>query len=1175
MESARNENECLGAEAWREIAAGLMPPEQTLACIEHASGCESCGPQFREAVAEASRLNAELTEAEQKQVASLASARVEWQQRLARQIAAATASERRPSPQRSKWLAVPRLAMAGAALLALVGVGIWVVGSWIILERKQVATATRLLARAYSEQRTLELRMGDATYAPLRISRGPADSFTSRPPALLKAEALIASQLETHPSDASWLQAKARADVLEGKYDAAIEALRRAVELQPGSPALLADLATAYFQRARTENDRAEDFGTAYEYLSQALKIQPDDAVALFNRAIVAEHESLYRQALDDWEHYLRLDSGSAWAGEARERAEAVRDKLKEHGSVAAPLLAVDQVAAISGRANSDSEDEAEIDSRVGEYLHQAVLTWLPEAFPEARARAQGNEAAQAAASQALFFLAELTSRQHGDGWLSDLLRGSGGPQFPQAVAALARAVKANDSGDNDVSRQQSAVAEKWFRASGNMAGALRAQFEQTFAAQVARQSEACRQQATTALALSEKYPYPWLQIQLGLEKAVCSTLRGDIGADEKATGRALDRAQKSGFEALYLRAVLFAAEDKRLTGDRAGASALVSRGLERYWSGQFPAVRGYSLYVGLANIAEAAKQPNLQVASLREAVAVIDSDDDLMQRALAHNRLADAATAAHLPNVAERQYGEAARLLAAAPRTEGRRNDALETAIRTARLEVQLGRFEDAIVRLTAIQEQIRPLSNQYLAQMFYSTLGELQLSRHREVEAEQALRPALDLAEQSLATLRSEPERANWSKDAAPAYLALTEAELAQGRSEEALETYEWYLGAPQRETADSNFRRLAYRPGGDGAYEATSGPPTRERSRLAAVLPLLARETVIAYAVLPDGLAIWIYDDRGINTRWIPQSTTGLQELAERFHDLSSDPQSELSALRRDARSLYGLLIAPVEQSLAPGRTLVIEAPEWLARVPFEALLDANDHYLIERSAVVHSLGQDSQARLRSDALISADLPALVVGSTASSPSDGLIPLPDVAREAEGVGSWFKSPQILKGGEATLTRVQNELPSAAVFHFAGHSLATSGRTGLLLQNEDGRASVPRLLDAAEVRQLRLRNLQLAVLSACGTASESGGSGGFDSIGDALLGAGVPHVVASRWPVDSAEAREFVQDFYHNALSGQTVSEAVRLTSRKMLSNPRTVHPYYWSAFAAYGRP
>ncbi len=93
--------------------------------------------------------------------------------------------------------------------------------------------------------------------------------------------------------------------------------------------------------------------------------------------------------------------------------------------------------------------------------------------------------------------------------------------------------------------------------------------------------------------------------------------------------------------------------------------------------------------------------------------------------------------------------------------------------------------------------------------------------------------------------------------------------------------------------------------------------------------------------------------------------PKPTDGVQELAERFHDLASDPRSELEALRRDARSLYQALIAPVEPYLAPGRTLVIEADGWMARVPFEALLDSNDHYLIERAPIVHSLGQDSQA------------------------------------------------------------------------------------------------------------------------------------------------------------------------------------------------------------------
>jgi CHAT domain-containing protein len=425
--------------------------------------------------------------------------------------------------------------------------------------------------------------------------------------------------------------------------------------------------------------------------------------------------------------------------------------------------------------------------------------------------------------------------------------------------------------------------------------------------------------------------------------------------------------------------------------------------------------------------------------------------------------------------------------------------------------------------------------------------------------------------LAEQSLTTLRSEAEGTRWSKDAAPAYLALVEAELAQGRSQDALETYEWYLGAPQRVAADSYAYRNAYRT----EYRTVTNPPMPDPSRLASRLPLLAKETVLAYAALPDGLAIWVYDDRGVNARWIPKPIEGLQELAERFHDSSSDPKSELSALRRDARSLYGALIAPVAQQLAPGRTLVIEAEGWLARVPFEALLDSNDHYLVEGAPMVHSLGQDSQARLRSDTGIAADLPALVVGSTASSPADGLIPLPDVAAEADAVASDFHSARVLKGGEANLSAVRSELPGAAVFHFAGHALATPEGMGLVLEGRNGQANTLRLLDAAAVRQLRLQSLQLAVLSACSTASGSGGSSGFDSVTDALLRAGVPHVVASRWAVDSAETRGFVEDFYHNTLAGQTVSDATRLTSRKMLANPRTSHPYYWSAFAAYGRP
>lgn len=1158
--SALRQGDCLDPAMWRAIAGGLTPPDRTLGSIEHASRCDHCGPLLRGAIAELTDLNREITEAERKQIATLESARAEWQQRLAQRIAGTPHSgpDRESTPWWQRWLAVPRLATAGAALLAVVGVG-----SWVVVHRNdnrnQPAAADRLLAHAYTEKRTVELRMAGAGYAPLRVSRGPTASFISRPAALLKAEALIASQLESHPSDPSWLQAKAQADLLEGKCDAAVEALRRALELDPASPALLTDLATAYFQRAQQE-DRKEDFGAAYEYLSQALKLRPDDPVALFNRAIVAEHEFLYQQALDDWEHYLRLDPGSQWSEEARNRANAVREKLKEHGSNATPLLSPAQLAAMATSASPSTSLGAEVDPRIEEYLHQAVLSWLPQAFPEAKAEADPS------VSQALFFLASLTSQQHGDQWLADLLRGSSAPHFPQAVAALARAVKANDAGEYVVSREQADLAEQLFRASGNTAGVLRAQFEQTFAAQMTSRSEACRQQATTALTGSERYSYPWLQVQLGLEKGVCSFLMGDIGTEGKASRRALDRAQQAGYGAPYLRALGFVAGYTFDAGDSSGGWKLAYTGFERYWSGWLPAMRGYNLYTEVAGAAEAAGQSHLQVAIWREAVAVIDSDPDARLRASAHYLAANAATVAQMPQVAERQYAEAARLYALVPQDDATRSDRLEIEIRTAQLEARQNAFDAALARLTRVQDEVGQFSDNYLAQLFYSTLGEVQLRSHHEAEAEQAFRPALALAEQSLATLRSEAERTNWSKNAAPAYLALIEAELAQGRSQDALETYEWYLGAPQRGAADSRPHR---------SPTNRTNPPMPDRSWLASRLPLLAKETVLAYAALPDGLAIWVYDDRGINARWIPKPTEGLQELAERFHDLSSDPRSELSALRRDARSLYGALIAPVEQHLAPGRTLVIEAEGWLARVPFEALLDSNDHYLIERAPMVHSLGQDSQARLRSDTGISADLPVLVAASTASSPADGLIPLPDVAAEADTVASGFHSARVLKGGDATLSAVRSELPGAAVFHFAGHSLATSERTGLMLEGGDRPANVPRLMDATVVRQLRLQGLQLAVLSACSTASGSGGSSGFNSVTDALLRAGVPHVVASRWAVDSAETRGFVQDFYHNALSGQTVSDAIRLTSRKMLADPRTSHPYYWSAFAAYGRP
>ena len=1134
--------DCPDANVWREIAVALMPSDQALDYLQHASRCDHCGPLLRVAISD---MDGNLTKSEIKQIAALESARPEWQQRLASRI---TGTPVPPAelPWWKAWASAPRLAFAGLGLVAVIALG-----SWIAFKQAQPTTPNDLLATAYSEQRTFELRIAGADYAPVRVQRGSPGSFLSRPAALLKAEDLIAAQFDSHHSDPNWFQAKARADLLEGKYDSAVDALHHALQIAPKSPGLLIDLGTACFQRALMA-DRQEDFGAAYESLSQALAAQPDNSVALFNRAIVAEHQLLYHQALDDWDHYLRIDTGSEWATEARQRADALRAKLKEHDqSHAAPLLTPSQIAV---QAN-DPNLRAQLDQRVEEYLHEAVVSWLPQAHPDNRGTPDLG------ARQALFFLADLTSQQHGDRWLTDLLAGSSSPNFPQAVAALAAAVRASDKSDYENSARQADVAFQSFQNSGNTAGALYARFEQAFSAQLLRRPDSCRTRAMSAFDQAEKSTYWWLQIQLHLEAGVCAGIMGDLGFDERMARESMNRAQQAGYGGVFLRAAAFVAEERFGAGDRNGGWKLMQIALAKYSAGQFPPTRGYNIYGSAAIFADSMGWPYTQLALWTEAFQGLDSSNDFLTlRAAGKAEAARAATAAGQPEVARREYADAARLYALSPQNDAIRAAKLYNQIRAAQLETHLGKFDDAIRRLTLMQEEVQRLSESFLVEMFYSALGEVELSQRHYPEAEQALRPALALAEQNLSSLRSEEQRIKWSKDSAPVYLGLAEAALTQGRNEESLEIFESYLGAAQRA----------------GRSPVSSRIGLTDSSRISSQLPLRSGEVVLVYGLLPGGLAIWTYDNRGISAQWLPGKNERILQLSSQIDDSASDFQSDPTALRRDSQSLSGLLIAPIEQRLVPGRTIVIETDESLALVPFEALLDSSGHYLLERASIVHSLGMYSDERLRSDTSVSVDSSALVVASTVGSAVNGLAPLPGVAAEAESVAGHFHNSRVLVGRQVTLSEVEGRLSTATIFHFAGHSMSSFQQSGLLLDDRDPQTDRPRLLDADSIRRVKAPGLQLAVLSACSTANNSTGDpSGFSSITESLLRVGVPHVVASRWAVDSSQTHDFVEDFYRNLLSGSSVSEATRVTALKMMTNPQTAHPFYWSAFAAYGRP
>ena len=1131
--SQKTNSDCPSETKWLEVAAGLGTKAERKRHIEHAAMCARCGPLLRQAVED---VGMELTAEEETKVAALNSAQPGWQSNLAKKIADEV-PPKAPVVEKSvrsskKFVFWPRWAVAFAALIVASGGGWW---AWILLRAPSVE---ELLAQAYTEQRTIEMRISGAKYAPMRVERGPSGSNLSKPTALLKAEALIGEGLKKAPNDPALLQAKARADLLDGNYGDAIKSLQRAVEAERESPSLLTDLGIAYFQRATADpQNHASDYGKAYETLSTVLAKLPDDPIALFNRAIVAERLTEFRQAEEDWEHYLRIESSGPWSEDAKERLRQLREKYhswKHRRSQ--PLLSPSQLA---DQYNNPTALDI-VDQRIEEYLHIAVRDWLSRAFP-----ADSQESPDPHARVALVVLSQDTRLKHRDLWLKELLGNSGGRGYAQAVNALSAALSANDRGDYDEAKRQSIVAEHLFAESRNFAGVMRSQFERLFALQFIR-NEPCVRVAKQAVHAVLESPYTWLHAQILLEQAACLTRKANIGAARSRIAQALTRSEASGYMESHLRCITFASGNAVLTGDLQGDWREILEGLRIFWSGNYTELRGYSLYDPLISAAEFASEPHLQVAAWKQAITLIDSDADLLQRGLAHFYLAQAAMDAHLLSVFDDEYREYNRLMDAAPEGMAKKSNELEVQLVTAKLEAKRGDPAKArnrlVTHLGAVQD-----SGTYRAADFYATLGELDL-QVGAVDADQYLRLGLAVTEQILGTLHTDKERSEWQKKASPVYRALVEYRLHNGDPIGALEIWEWYLGAtsPETESSGALFTHL---------FDRTPNETVTAGFNLVSnQLPRLTRQTVLSYALLHDGLAIWVFDERGIFNAFVQRDPKEIELLARRFVEVCADPDSDITVVRRYGQGLYQLLIAPIELRLKSDRGLIVEADGALTLVPFEALVDPAAHYIGERYTVVSSLGLYYALTLRSMRGISRSDSALVAVVPAPK---GFTPLPGLKEEADAVAKHFLAPRVLINDQASLEAVLNALSDASVFYFAGHALATPERTGLLMADIDAKTGGPRVLTASMLVPEQLRHLQVAVLAACDTAQgEAETYTDVESLARALIRAGVPSVVASRWKISSGASERLALPFVFPQKPSNT-----------------SAHPYYWASLNQFG--
>jgi CHAT domain-containing protein len=605
---------------------------------------------------------------------------------------------------------------------------------------------------------------------------------------------------------------------------------------------------------------------------------------------------------------------------------------------------------------------------------------------------------------------------------------------------------------------------------------------------------------------------------------------------------------RSAGYRDLELRSAGILANAQTAAGNLLAAWNLGREGLSKYWSGSFAGNRAQQIYFNLVRSAESLELRQTAYVFERAAVTAITETSRRRMEAMARAHLAELAVEVGFPGEAKAEFERAGKLFDQLQQPSDRRYQILGE-LSQAQAELAEGASAVAVRRLEAIRPAAEKVDTAQDQIRFHQVFGDSFALTGRPDAAEAAYRRAIDLSEHRLDTFQGFRERAQLMLAAGKAYRGLIELLWNRADNPTALRLWEW--------------------------FRAAEGPEAQRKSDFDQRRTQLRNESFLTYVMLPGGPVAWFFDDRGIEGRRLNVKAEELETVTSRFLRECAEPGSDRRALQRDARQLYGWLIAPLAHRLDPARTLVIEPDGAVGAIPMQALMDESLRYLGERFSIATAGGLADYQLRAAVGPVNAGLKALVVASPAlgEEATRAFPPLAGTTREGRAVAKRFHSAPLI-GEHATLQAVEQYRPVTELFHFAGHGFSNGGNGGLLLSPDHADSEEAGVLDGARMGQQDWSRCRLAVLSACSTGTgESKGPVNPESLVRGLLWAGVARVVASRWNVDTESGVQFMDQFYNELLSGKDAPAALQLAARRLREDQATSHPYFWAGFQSFG--
>ena len=976
-----------------------------------------------------------------------------------------------------RWM--PWLAGVAAALTI-------VMLTWTLNQRSPV---DRLVALAPKSARVVEPRLtGGFAWSPYRGTN--RSSGAPQNAEQMKLAGAAGELIERADRDAS---ARAQHDagvamVLTQNAAEATARLERAAAAQP-SANTWNDLAAARYAAA-SDLGRAALYPEALAAADAALRIEPNHAEALFNRALILDRMGLFDEAREAWTRYLAVDPSSKWAEEARSRlAELPAAKRSSQFDRIQPRL---EDAAVRGDAQAVRTLLAGDGARARAFAETEFLGRWGEGVLQKK---DGEAARSLTIARAIG--AALASDTN-ETLLRDAVQSIDAASPPDRQS-LASAHAAYRAGRIAYSRHDLDHATGDFTRAATLFAQTRSPMELTarfYLASIRQMKNESGAAADLQRCLTAADAHPGY-------RALGAYVRWELG-----------RARMFDYDWPDAAAILAdGARQFRESGDRTNEAFVESmlayclaaggRG-DDAWSSRIRSFRALSAEGNAARLVSAINGATLaEVGAGRSEAALALAQ---LPRPAAMTAAADTTQTLLLFDTL--QYKS---MLES---TLGRSAAALRTARDAAALAHQL---PDASLRAQRLADA--------------DVLGGAAMAASNPAAAIVALTRAVDFyrrADVAFALpeallLRARCALRTGARDAAARDLEEGMSIVERHRDRVAGAAGTGVLNADQALFTEAMRMHL------DGNENAAAFA-TAERSRGATITvpELQARlrgsaTAVLEIVVLDDSVAAFAVTEKDFRVaRAAPAKLSG---------DILSETGTQAAA------ALYDQLISPVDGVLHGVRHLIVVPDPSLQRIPFAALFDsATSTYLVERVTVAVASSAASLQR-------SADSMSTSVATIAlpSGGETGTGALPQAERELAEIAGFYRHATT---AAATLASLRDALGAADVVHVAGHTeqQREGGEHALLLADHE-RAS------SRSVAASALPNARLLVLAACETLRPPASNDTRAlSLGAAFVAAGVPDVIGTLTPVGDRDARTFFRELHRRLASEVSPAEALR---------------------------